>query len=228
MKTWGEVHNKIDSLMDMMNNATADGANWLADNIALQIDALLWVIGDESGLPPLDEDDTYACYRQKTMIYIDLIRNCVMNINKQPDKNLREEAKKELIGVIKNNIVGDQESERYKDGTIFNTYINYDSNCGLTVIDANIDLETMADYILENEDINTITVSDAVNIMNEEFGERNEFWDDLIDEEGFAMNEEYIMNALEDVIGETASDEDDEKLRQDLKAYKKQREEMKS
>ena len=58
MKTWGEVHNKISSLMDMMNNATADGANWLADNIALQIDALLWVIGDESGLPPLDEDDT--------------------------------------------------------------------------------------------------------------------------------------------------------------------------
>ena len=54
MKTWSEVHNKISSLMDMMKNAKADGANWLADNIALQIDALLWVIGDESGLPPLD------------------------------------------------------------------------------------------------------------------------------------------------------------------------------
>lgn len=227
MKTWSEVHNKISNLMDMMKNAKADGADQLAENIALQIDALLWVIGDESGLPPLDEDDTYACYRPKAMIYIDLIRDCVTNINEQRSKKLRVEAKGKLISVI-SSIVGDQESVRYKDGTIFNTYINYDSNCGLTVVDANIDLETMADYILENEDINTITVNDAVSIMNEEFGERNEFWDDLIDEEGFAMNEEYIMSALEDVIRETASDEDDEKLRQDLKAYKKQREEMKS
>ena len=68
MKTWSEVHNKISSLMDMMKNAKADGADWLADDIALQIDALLWVIGDESGLPPLDEDDTYACYREEEML----------------------------------------------------------------------------------------------------------------------------------------------------------------
>ena len=152
MKTWSEVHNKISSLMDMMKNAKADGANWLADNIALQIDALLWVIGDESGLPPLDEDDTYACYRSKAMIYIDLIRDCVANINEQRSKNLRVKAKEKLISVI-SSIVRNQESVRYKDGTIFNTYINYDSNCGLTVIDANIDLRIMADYILENEDI---------------------------------------------------------------------------
>lgn len=81
-------------------------------------------------------------------------------------------------------------------------------------------MDIIADYLLENEDINTITLADAARIMNEEFGERDEYWNDLIDEDGFAQDADEIINILEYILEERESY--DEKLRQDLKNYKRE------
>lgn len=53
MKTYFEITSKIDELMDRMNNAIHDDSMTPAEleNLCNQIDALLWVIGDNSGKP---------------------------------------------------------------------------------------------------------------------------------------------------------------------------------
>ena len=148
------------------------------------------------------------------------IRECIERINAEEfDDSLREAAGEELISMIYKTI-GDHERIDY-NGCIYNMYINYNSNCGLTIVEANIDFETIADYILQNEDINTITLEDAVNIMHGEFPERNEFWDDLIDENGYTVDEEHIISVLEYLMEE--QDNCDEEFRQDLKDYKNRR-----
>ena len=67
MRTEREIKNKIDSLSDMLENVKQDEGSQVADqlinDIQYQIDMLLWVIGDESGLPPLDEDKMYSYYQ---------------------------------------------------------------------------------------------------------------------------------------------------------------------
>lgn len=67
MRTEKEIKKKIDSLFVMLNNAKKDEGTETADNlindIQYQIDALLWVVKDDSGLPPLDEDEMYSCYK---------------------------------------------------------------------------------------------------------------------------------------------------------------------
>ena len=67
MRTEREIKNKIDSLSDMFENVKQDEGSRVTDqlinDIQYQIDMLLWVIGDESGLPPLDEDSMYSCYK---------------------------------------------------------------------------------------------------------------------------------------------------------------------
>ena len=67
MKTEREIKDKIYSLFYMLENVKQDEGSRVADqlinDIQYQIDMLLWVIGDESGLPPLDEDSMYSCYQ---------------------------------------------------------------------------------------------------------------------------------------------------------------------
>ena len=66
MRTEREIRDKITSLMNMLENVKKDThslvANQLVDEIESQIDMLLWVVKDKSGLPPLDEDEMYKCY----------------------------------------------------------------------------------------------------------------------------------------------------------------------
>lgn len=147
------------------------------------------------------------------------IKRWVGCINAEEDWSLREAAGIELIKEIYYTL-GDYERLDYNGTTISETYINYDSVCGLSVIEASIDLDIIADYLLENEDINTITLADAANIMNEEFGERNEYWDDLINEDGFAQDADKIIDILEYILEERENY--DEKFRQDLKNYKRE------
>ena len=148
------------------------------------------------------------------------IEECIRRVNAEEfDDSLREAAGEELISMIYK-IVGDHERINY-NGCIYNMYINYDSNCGLTVVEANIDFETMADYLLQNENINTITLEDAVSIMNEEFPERNEFCEDLIDENGYTVDKEHILFVLDYLMDE--QENCDEEFRQDLKDYKNRR-----
>lgn len=147
------------------------------------------------------------------------IRYWVGCINAEDDWSLREAAGIELIKEIYYTL-DDYGRLDYDGTTISETYINYDSVCGLSVIEASIDLDIIADYLLENEDVNTITLADAARIMNEEFGERDEYWNDLIDEDGFAQDADEIINILEYILEEQESY--DEKLRQDLKNYKRE------
>ena len=69
MRTEREIKDKIDSLSNMLENVKQDEGSRIADqlinDIQYQIDMLLWVIGDESGLPPLDEDRMYGCYQYR-------------------------------------------------------------------------------------------------------------------------------------------------------------------
>lgn len=68
MKTEREVRDKIDSMMSMLDNVRNDNsetARQLESALEYQIDMLLWIIGDRSGLPPLDEDEMYACYKEE-------------------------------------------------------------------------------------------------------------------------------------------------------------------
>ena len=52
MKTEGEIKNKIDTLMEL---ATRTTNTIKEEGIHLQIDALLWVIGNRNGYPTIDE-----------------------------------------------------------------------------------------------------------------------------------------------------------------------------
>lgn len=51
MKTWSEVTTKIGELMEKERELYENDEDWESEKIRNQIDALLWVIGDESGKP---------------------------------------------------------------------------------------------------------------------------------------------------------------------------------
>ena len=59
MKTSTEIRNKIDRLFDAIYPDTFEATNdkdiERAEQVKCQIDALLWVIGDRSGAPLIDE-----------------------------------------------------------------------------------------------------------------------------------------------------------------------------
>ena len=54
MRTEKEIQEKIDALMEVKRNMLSTYVE-RREEILCQIDALLWVLGDESGLPLLDE-----------------------------------------------------------------------------------------------------------------------------------------------------------------------------
>lgn len=54
MKTKSEIKEKINTLADTLADLKTHDLI-TAEQIACQIDMLLWVIEDKSGLPPLDE-----------------------------------------------------------------------------------------------------------------------------------------------------------------------------
>lgn len=53
MKTENEIRNKIDELNEFYKANKYDGE--LVENALCQIDMLLWILDDKSGLPPIDE-----------------------------------------------------------------------------------------------------------------------------------------------------------------------------
>lgn len=55
MRSEREIMEKIDSLQEAYKKVANVGHNELKEDIAEQIDMLLWVIEDESGFDPLDE-----------------------------------------------------------------------------------------------------------------------------------------------------------------------------
>ena len=66
MRTENEIKDKLSSMKRMLQNVKKDDskvAMHLRDILESQIDILLWMLNDKSGLPPIDEDETYACYQ---------------------------------------------------------------------------------------------------------------------------------------------------------------------
>lgn len=55
MKTEREIRDKIDTIAEVMIQAAKRHDTIRKEYAALQVDALLWVLGDTSGLPLLDE-----------------------------------------------------------------------------------------------------------------------------------------------------------------------------
>ena len=62
MKTEQEIKDKIIRLEEMRTKAYKDDNDGMVCHIDLQIDMMLWVLGEEGGLPPLDEEPIYSCY----------------------------------------------------------------------------------------------------------------------------------------------------------------------
>lgn len=73
----------------------------------------------------------------------------------------------------------DNDTVSYVDGTVCNDYVNWDSDCGCSIIQASIDFKTIADYLIENDLEPTFdNVSEALCNLEE----RVEFWTDVIDD----------------------------------------------
>lgn len=90
----------------------------------------------------------------------------------------------------------------YSEDIIRDEYVNFDSNCGLTLVDASIDIAPIADYIKENK-IKDTSLENAARIMNAEFGERDEYWNDLINDD-YLVSEETVgllWSLFDDVKG---------------------------
>lgn len=68
MRTEKEIKNKLNSMTKMLDNVQKDSgetAQYVETTLKAQIDMLLWMLNDRSGLPPIDEDKTYSCYQEQ-------------------------------------------------------------------------------------------------------------------------------------------------------------------
>ena len=83
----------------------------------------------------------------------------------------------ELVSVIREDLEGIDYME-YKDGVVTNTYINFDSCCGLSLIMASADIEQLFEYTHEKD----LSLAAACTVLSD-ICERDEYQDDLVDEE---------------------------------------------
>jgi hypothetical protein len=87
----------------------------------------------------------------------------------------------------------DIDTMSYINGTICNDYVNWDSNCGCSIVRASIDLKAIADYLIENDLEPTFTnVGDALC----DLGERIEYWTDVIDDDIYEINIDALIELM--------------------------------
>jgi hypothetical protein len=108
----------------------------------------------------------------------------------------------------------DNDTVSYVDGEVCNDYVNWDSNCGCSIIQASIDFKAIADYLIEN-DLEPIfdNVSDALCNL----GERIECWEDVIDDNIHEIN----IDALEDLMSMDSEDKGKSEFITDFNEYKR-------
>ena len=67
MRTEKEIRDKLESMTNMYEKVRTGLEThttvYLKETLQSQIDMLLWMLEDESGLPPIDEDEMYACFK---------------------------------------------------------------------------------------------------------------------------------------------------------------------
>ena len=130
----------------------------------------------------------------------DYIRGLVTVIGEITNDDLKEQLCKNLRDKILDLAYDCEIYEFLDNGEIYNMYINWDACCGASVVEASIDFEPIADYVIdEGIDIDNFTIYQAVEIMNQEFGERNEYGDDLFDDAGNPVDAEHIIEVIEEL-----------------------------
>ena len=102
----------------------------------------------------------------------------------------------------------------YEDGVLSNSYINFDSNCGLSLICANTDIQHIVE--VADKPLRELTLRDTISLMTE-IGDRREYWTDLIDDNiifEYSADEiaDQLMSILDDWVGE-------EQFKEDILAY---------
>ena len=108
----------------------------------------------------------------------------------------------------------DIDTMSYVDGTICNDYINWDSNCGCSIVHASIDLKAIADYLIENDlEPTFINVGDALCDLDE----RTEFWTDVIDDNIHEIN----IDALIELMSMDSEDKGKNEFIADFNEYKR-------
>ncbi len=125
----------------------------------------------------------------RLMIIMDIKR-----INNEPDLEKRRNLCDKFIDQIRLK-VGDAERVEYAGGAIYDTYINYDSNCGLTIVSDRMDIDELAGYLAKSSDITNnfdldhpvetiddLEFSDILQILGNH-PQRSSDLEDLIDEQ---------------------------------------------
>lgn len=81
----------------------------------------------------------------------------------------------------------------YVDGMVCNDYVNWDSDCGCSIIQASIDFKAIADYLIENDLEPTFdNVSEALCNLEE----RAEFWTDVINNDIYEINIDALIELM--------------------------------
>ena len=111
-------------------------------------------------------------------------------INDMKDIGVREWAINSFINELK---YFNTDTVSYVDGTICNDYINWDSNCGCSIVHASIDLKAIADYLIEIDLEPTLdNAGDALCNL----GERIEYWTDVIDDDIYEINIDALIELM--------------------------------
>lgn len=133
-------------------------------------------------------------------------------INDMKDVNARKWAIDSFINELMKYFNIDTVS--YVDGTICNDYINWDSNCGCSIVRASIDLKAIADYLIENDLEPTFSnASDALCNLDE----RTEFWTDVIDDNIYEIK----IDALIELMSMDSEDKGEAEFIADFNKYKR-------
>ena len=108
----------------------------------------------------------------------------------------------------------DNDTMSYVDGEVCNDYVNWDSNCGCSIIQASIDFKAIADYLIEN-DLEPISENVSEALCNLE--ERVECWEDVIDDNIHEID----IDALEDLMSMDSEDKGKAEFIADFNEYKR-------
>ena len=113
------------------------------------------------------------------------------DINKVADKSTRETMIDSFLADLHKHF--DNESTRYEDGAVCVDYVNWDANCGCVIVRASIDLETVADYMIEN---NMEPTLDNAGYTLNDICERSEDWYDVINEDEQLIYIGYLVELM--------------------------------
>ena len=144
------------------------------------------------------------------------VTTMVKRINAETDIGARYEAKEALIERLWKALNG-VDYISYEDGYVYNRYINFDSNCGLSIIQNTTDLEHIIEAAkTSGKSLDELAFKDVVLLFND-ICDRREDWKDLINEdytfdytpEEFA---ESVLSIADDWVGE-------DKFKEDIRKY---------